>query len=191
MKDINLEAFWDFSIRFYKFDNTQSLLLNLQDRAATNVNLFLFALYMAKKGLVLEQNELSIFSKAIESLDSLISNLRKKRRALKLKSGTFNTHNMPDNTANKISDDEQKAAYRDLLKQELNYEKQQQQALIACFTRNFEHLLHSHDVIDNLAERLDLVRVNIILHYALDDALSDDAKTLCDLCLSFCQECDE
>lgn len=79
------EAFWRFSLMLYARPGVAAALIGLQDRAGHNVNLILFAIWLAaSRGNRLNAAGLARARAVIEKLDrDVISPLRELRRALK------------------------------------------------------------------------------------------------------------
>ena len=117
-KTISADEFWQFSLQYYALNNNQTLLLWLQDNAGLNVNVVLLLMYLRTKSANISFNKFNDLNRINKNLDSLTSNYRKKRRALKVV-----------NIANGITDYRCKE-YQVLLNQELDLEKQQQSNLI-------------------------------------------------------------
>lgn len=115
---ISADEFWQFSLQFYGLDDNQTLLLWLQDKAGLNVNLVLLLFYLQTKSVYISFNKFSHLKDINKNLDSLTSNYREKRRELKA-----------DNIA-KGMPDYRSISYQELLKQELDLEKQQQNNLL-------------------------------------------------------------
>jgi uncharacterized protein (TIGR02444 family) len=90
----------------------------LQDNAGLNVNVVLLLIYLQMKSVKISFNNISDLNKKNQKLDSLTSNYRKKRRELKA-----------DNIA-KGMNDYRCSKYKELLKEELDLERQQQTNLL-------------------------------------------------------------
>lgn len=93
-------------------------LLWLQEHALLNVNLILLLMYLQTKDVFISINKFKRLSKNNKNLDSLTSNFREKRKVMKV-----------DNIANGIVDHRTRE-YQELLRLELDLEKQQQAKLI-------------------------------------------------------------
>jgi uncharacterized protein (TIGR02444 family) len=84
-KSDTAEAFWRFSLLVYSRPGVVAALIGLQDRAGHNVNLMLFALWLAiGRGRRLDAAGLARARAAIEKLDcDVVQPLRRLRRELK------------------------------------------------------------------------------------------------------------
>jgi uncharacterized protein (TIGR02444 family) len=117
-KKISVDEFWQFSLQYYGLNNKQSLLLWLQDNAGLNVNVVLLLIYLQIKSVKISLNNFSDLNKKNQKLDSLTSNYRKKRREIKA-----------ENIAKEMND-YRCVEYQELLKVELDLERQQQSNLL-------------------------------------------------------------
>jgi uncharacterized protein (TIGR02444 family) len=79
------EALWRFSLAFYARPGVAAALLVLQDRAGSNVNLVLFALWLgATRGCRLDARNLAVAEAAIGEIDAgVVQSLRRLRREQK------------------------------------------------------------------------------------------------------------
>lgn len=119
--DISVASFWDFSVSFYQQHNNQYTLLWLQDNARLNVNMLLLILYLGQFKLVLSKQKIAQLMAQLQTLDSLTSNLRRQRKALK--EAFYAYESWPNN--------EMEIQYNQMLEKELMFEKQQQKLLIS------------------------------------------------------------
>ena len=77
-------AFWQFSLRLYSSSAVQEACLALQDGSGVDVNVMLFALYMASQGKRLSEAEIRQIADSVESWRTdVVVPLRSARRALK------------------------------------------------------------------------------------------------------------
>jgi len=83
--DVAGEAFWRFSLALYARPGVADALIALQDRAARNVNLILFGLWVgASRGRRLAGGELAAAEAATGAIaDAAVAPLRRLRRQLK------------------------------------------------------------------------------------------------------------
>jgi len=78
------EAFWDFSLRFYRLPGVAESCLELQDRHGADVNLLLFALWAASNGHLLDAAAIAAAHRtAAQWRETVTRPLRAARRALK------------------------------------------------------------------------------------------------------------
>lgn len=106
-------GFWDYSLKVYASTEVKDLCLDLQNRYGFNVNLLLLCGYLERKSLGLSSVGIDKLQQDIAQIDRQIQLIRNKRIAAKK------------------SEPEQ---YQQLLKNELDLEKQQQQHLIDSLT---------------------------------------------------------
>jgi uncharacterized protein (TIGR02444 family) len=121
---ISVEEFWAYSLLFYTHNGNQPRLLDLQDNAGLNVNMLLFVFYSCTKNVFFSPDEIKEINQKNYNLDSLASNLRHRRRALK-------ATNIQQGLIDYKTDE-----YSSLLAEELGVEKQQQ-SLIVTLARTF------------------------------------------------------
>jgi uncharacterized protein (TIGR02444 family) len=75
------EALWRFSLAFYARPGVAAALLALQDRAGSNVNVLLFALWLGAGGRRLDASNLAVAQTAIAAIDAgVVQSLRRLRR---------------------------------------------------------------------------------------------------------------
>jgi len=149
----SVKEFWQYSLQFYSLKDNQQTLLWLQDYAKLNINTILLLMYLQTKRVFISANEFNILTKKNESLDSLTSNLREKRMALKAKiipSKMRGTHALD---------------YQEFLKQELELEAQQQACLLNALDRLGQHNaprfnLDNHDQMDIKSYLLATIRTS-------------------------------
>ena len=111
--------FWKFSLKFYSQKPVPSACLTLQDGAGVDVNVMLFALFLASQGRALSTADMRAIDGAVADWRvSAVVSLRTARRFLKEPPATF------DNPATATLRDRVKAI-------ELEAERLQQEALYA------------------------------------------------------------
>lgn len=115
------QDFWRFSVSFYGYKNGQQLLIMLQDSEQANVNLVLFVIYLSVIEMPLNNREIKRLKLAISDIDLKTQLLRAKRRQVK--------------TELAIDSLSSSDTYQNLLKQELEMEKQQQDVLINTYNQ--------------------------------------------------------
>lgn len=77
-------ALWDFAVALYSSPDVEKTLLYLQDHFKVNVNLVLWACWLQKRHIALDQPLLQAAENAIAGWDnSVVQNLRQLRRQLK------------------------------------------------------------------------------------------------------------
>lgn len=103
------DEFWKFSFEVYARPGVQNYCLTLQDDWQLNVNILLLCCYIEEKGLACSIEQLEELTEYINETDQALIAHRKKRRAAK---------------------NEDSPLYQQLLKVELEMEKQQQARLI-------------------------------------------------------------
>ena len=102
-------GFWDYSLKVYALTEVKDLCLDLQNRYGFNVNLLLLCGYLERKSLGLSSVDINKLQQDIAQIDRQTQLIRNKRVAVKK------------------SEPKQ---YQQLLKNELELEKLQQQQLI-------------------------------------------------------------
>ncbi|MFT6268149.1 MAG: hypothetical protein ACJAVV_000954 [Alphaproteobacteria bacterium] len=115
---ISADEFFDYSLQFYFQSHNQENLIWLQDNVDVNVNIALLLMYFSTKCVCLSVQDLKAINNNNENLDSLTSNIRQKRRALK-----------DEHIARGLCD-YKTSQYKELLAKELELEKKQQVAMI-------------------------------------------------------------
>ena len=108
------DAFWQYSVDIYARTGVAETLITLQDNFGVNVNLCLLCSYIQRSGNVLQQTQLEELEQALVRTDKTLQPLRAERRDAK--------HPNPD-------------CYKQLLAEELEWERQQQQDLIDALNR--------------------------------------------------------
>lgn len=107
--NLHSHEFWQFSLEVYARSGVQSCCLTLQDDWLLNVNILLLCCYLEEKRLACSIKQFEQLTQSISETDQALKVHRKKRRAAK---------------------DQDKSLYQQLLKVELDLEKQQQTQLI-------------------------------------------------------------
>jgi uncharacterized protein (TIGR02444 family) len=83
-RDKTAEAFWRFSLAAYSRTGVADTLIRLQDQGGHNVNLVLFALWLAARGVRLDTAGLAEARAAMAKLDAeIVAPLRQLRRQLR------------------------------------------------------------------------------------------------------------
>ena len=77
------EALWRFSLAFYARPSVAEALITLQDRDGRDINLILFALWLAVFGRRLDRAVLAVAETAAAPLRGIVTELREMRRRLK------------------------------------------------------------------------------------------------------------
>ncbi len=132
--------FWQFSLKFYGYKHNKEVLLELQDSAELNVNLILFACFLASKKLPFDIRTAHYLTDSISQQDSIIKQLRQKRRAFKAEMTTMDIY--------------KQKSYKRLLEQELELEKQQQALLVDSYNNRCAELaleLDNNDAFSGLS----------------------------------------
>jgi len=111
--------FWTFSLSLYRMEGVAPACIELQDSAGVDVNILLFALFLAAKGRALEAADIAEMDAALKGWrDDVVIPLRGVRRVLR--------------SPEKSIDAAQAAALRERIKAvELEAERLQQEALHA------------------------------------------------------------
>ena len=104
---LQASEFWNYSLNLYEQPGIKSTCLMLQDKFKLNVNLLMLCCYLNRLNNKLPVEGFNALTEAIEDTDLQLQAMRRKRR---------NSRGTP--------------LYRELLQQELQIEKQQQQSLV-------------------------------------------------------------
>jgi uncharacterized protein (TIGR02444 family) len=111
--------FWTFSLSFYRMDGVAPACIEVQDKAGVDVNILLFALFLATRGRALQTSDIADIDAALKGWrDDVVIPLRAVRRVLRV----------PEKSVDPV----QAAALRERVKAiELEAERLQQEALYA------------------------------------------------------------
>lgn len=114
-KDLNPEEFWQYSLEIYSHDKVKDIFLQLQDGFCADINLLLLLLWLDNLGVTIDTHGFgNLLQLSNKWQANVLKPLRQERRAQK----------------------KAKHSYKLALQNELDAEKDEQAALVACANRH-------------------------------------------------------